>query len=67
MTAWHVDDRDPNREQETLGVPVIPWNETKEFPAFWSPKSGYKVPWSTSDPAVAAKILRECSIPPCST
>lgn len=42
---------------ETLGVPVIPYNETRDFPAFFSPESGFKVPWSTSDPAIAAKIL----------
>ncbi|KZV77757.1 hypothetical protein PENSPDRAFT_645360, partial [Peniophora sp. CONT] len=41
---------------ETLGVPVISWG-TDEFPAFYSRKSGFKSPWSMSDPAQAAKLL----------
>jgi pseudouridylate synthase / pseudouridine kinase len=31
------------REQETLGVPVVTYGETQDFPAFYSPSSGYKV------------------------
>ncbi|VDB99643.1 unnamed protein product [Peniophora sp. CBMAI 1063] len=41
---------------ETLGVPVISWG-TDEFPAFYSRKSGFKSPWSMSDPAQAARLL----------
>ncbi|KAK7064265.1 Indigoidine synthase A-like protein [Favolaschia claudopus] len=42
---------------ETLGVPVISYSATKDFPAFFSPKSGLQVPWNTNDPLTAAKIL----------
>ena len=44
--------------QETLGVPVVAYNKTKDFPAFFSPTSGYRVPWNAADPIAAAKILR---------
>ena len=30
-------------EQETLGVPVVTYGETPDFPAFYSPTSGFKV------------------------
>jgi len=30
-------------EQETLGVPVVTYGETQDFPAFYSPTSGFKV------------------------
>jgi len=30
-------------EQETLGVPVVTYGETHDFPAFYSPRSGFKV------------------------
>lgn len=30
-------------EQETLGVPVVTYGETQDFPAFYSPSSGFKV------------------------
>ncbi|KAJ7786260.1 indigoidine synthase A-like protein [Mycena metata] len=42
---------------ETLGVPVIPYSNTKEFPAFFSPRSGYETPWNVNDPVTAAKML----------
>ncbi|KAJ7038250.1 indigoidine synthase A-like protein [Mycena alexandri] len=42
---------------ETLGVPVIPYSNIKEFPAFFSPRSGYETPWNVNDPATAAKML----------
>lgn len=29
--------------QETLGVPVVSYSDTDEFPAFYSRKSGFKV------------------------
>jgi pseudouridine-5'-phosphate glycosidase len=29
--------------QETLGVPVVTYGETHDFPAFYTPSSGYKV------------------------
>lgn len=31
------------RDQETLGVPVVTYGETQDFPAFYSPSSGFKV------------------------
>jgi pseudouridine-5'-phosphate glycosidase/pseudouridine kinase len=30
-------------EQETFGVPVVTYGETQDFPAFYSPCSGFKV------------------------
>ena len=32
-----------NVKQETLGVPVVTYGETQDFPAFYSPSSGFKV------------------------
>jgi pseudouridine-5'-phosphate glycosidase len=29
--------------QETLGVPVVTYGENQDFPAFYSPSSGFKV------------------------
>ncbi|KAJ6575060.1 Indigoidine synthase A like protein-domain-containing protein [Mycena capillaripes] len=42
---------------ETLGVPVIPYALSKDFPAFFSPRSGFQTPWNVNDPATAAKML----------
>ncbi|KAF9535420.1 indigoidine synthase A-like protein [Crepidotus variabilis] len=42
---------------ETLGVPVISYSKTKEFPAFFSRHSGHNVPWNMDDPLTAAKLL----------
>ncbi|CAL1695665.1 unnamed protein product [Somion occarium] len=42
---------------ETLGVPVVSYGETNDFPAFYTRKSGFKSPWQVSDPASAARIL----------
>ncbi|KAJ7244751.1 indigoidine synthase A-like protein [Mycena haematopus] len=42
---------------ETLGVPVISYSRTKDFPAFFSPRSGFQTPWNTDDPATAARML----------
>ncbi|KAF8641012.1 hypothetical protein AX17_000657 [Amanita inopinata Kibby_2008] len=42
---------------ETLGVPVISYSKSREFPAFFSRHSGFDAPWSVSDPVSAAKIL----------
>ncbi|KAJ4486069.1 indigoidine synthase A-like protein [Lentinula aciculospora] len=42
---------------ETLGVPVISYGPSKEFPAFFTPRSGFQVPWNTESPSVAANIL----------
>ncbi|KAJ6509487.1 indigoidine synthase A-like protein, partial [Mycena vitilis] len=42
---------------ETLGVPVIPYSNTRDFPAFFSPRSGFQSPWNVNDPAVAARML----------
>ncbi|KAJ3790942.1 indigoidine synthase A-like protein [Lentinula aff. detonsa] len=42
---------------ETLGVPVVSYGPTKEFPAFFTPKSGFEVPWNTESPSIAANIL----------
>ncbi|KAJ3857815.1 indigoidine synthase A-like protein [Lentinula lateritia] len=42
---------------ETLGVPVISYGPSKEFPAFFAPRSGFQVPWNTHSPNTAANIL----------
>ncbi|KAG7099099.1 hypothetical protein E1B28_000973 [Marasmius oreades] len=42
---------------ETLGVPVVSYGQTTDFPAFFSPKSGYKVSWNVDNPFSAAEIL----------
>ncbi|KAF7339506.1 Indigoidine synthase A-like protein [Mycena sanguinolenta] len=42
---------------ETLGVPVISYSRTKDFPAFFSPRSGFQTPWNTDDPVTAARML----------
>ncbi|GJE87677.1 indigoidine synthase A-like protein [Phanerochaete sordida] len=43
---------------ETLGVPVVSYGETDDFPAFYTRKSGFKSPWRVDDPKSAARILR---------
>ncbi|KAJ7783733.1 indigoidine synthase A-like protein [Mycena maculata] len=43
--------------QETLGVPVVPYSKTKDFPAFFSPRSGFQTPWNVNDPTTAARML----------
>ncbi|KAI0669815.1 indigoidine synthase A-like protein [Trametes maxima] len=42
---------------ETLGVPVISYGPTDDFPAFYSRRSGFKSPWRVDDPSSAARIL----------
>ncbi|PCH33700.1 indigoidine synthase A-like protein [Wolfiporia cocos MD-104 SS10] len=42
---------------ETLGVPVVSYAQTDDFPAFYSRKSGIKSPWRVDDPVTAAHIL----------
>uniref|UniRef100_A0A8H8CQV5 Carbohydrate kinase PfkB domain-containing protein n=1 Tax=Psilocybe cubensis TaxID=181762 RepID=A0A8H8CQV5_PSICU len=42
---------------ETLGVPVITYNQSKEFPAFFSRHSGQNVPWNMDNPSVVAEML----------
>ncbi|GLB36103.1 putative indigoidine synthase A-like protein [Lyophyllum shimeji] len=42
---------------ETLGVPVITYGTTREFPAFFSRRSGFNAPWNINDPVTAARIL----------
>ncbi|KAF9270114.1 hypothetical protein L218DRAFT_976075 [Marasmius fiardii PR-910] len=42
---------------ETLGVPVVSYGQTTDFPAFFSPKSGYKVSWNVDNPFSAAEVL----------
>ncbi|PIL31886.1 hypothetical protein GSI_06590 [Ganoderma sinense ZZ0214-1] len=42
---------------ETLGVPVISYGPTDDFPAFYTRKSGFKSPWRVDDPESAARIL----------
>ncbi|KAJ7596984.1 indigoidine synthase A-like protein [Mycena floridula] len=42
---------------ETLGVPVLSYGPSREFPAFFSRRSGIEVPWNAEDALTAAKIL----------
>ncbi|KAF7320370.1 Indigoidine synthase A-like protein [Mycena kentingensis (nom. inval.)] len=42
---------------ETLGVPVVPYGPTKDFPAFFSPRSGFYTPWNVDNPRTAAEML----------
>lgn len=42
---------------ETLGVNVTTIGETNDFPAFYSPVSGFKSPYSVSSPESAAQLL----------
>ncbi|KAJ3551335.1 hypothetical protein NM688_g4764 [Phlebia brevispora] len=42
---------------ETLGVPVVSYAPTYDFPAFYSRRSGFMSPWRVDDPVSAANIL----------
>ncbi|KIJ21800.1 hypothetical protein PAXINDRAFT_105303 [Paxillus involutus ATCC 200175] len=42
---------------ETLGVPVVSYAESNDFPAFFTRRSGFKSPWNVDDPQTAARIL----------
>ncbi|KAG1749941.1 indigoidine synthase A-like protein [Suillus paluster] len=44
---------------ETLGVPVVSYAETHDFPAFYCGRSGleFQSPWRVNDPRTAAQIL----------
>ncbi|KAL0951261.1 hypothetical protein HGRIS_007975 [Hohenbuehelia grisea] len=42
---------------ETLGVPVLAYGETTDFPAFFSRKSGFQAPYNVNTPRAAAEIL----------
>ncbi|KAJ2453661.1 hypothetical protein EV183_002065 [Coemansia sp. RSA 2336] len=42
---------------ETLGVPVVAYGSSNDFPAFFTPKSGLKAPWSLSQPDQVAKLI----------
>ncbi|KAG6814072.1 hypothetical protein H0H92_003119 [Tricholoma furcatifolium] len=43
---------------ETLGVPVLTYGASREFPAFFSRHSGVYAPWNVNDPVKAAEVLR---------
>ncbi|KDQ16278.1 hypothetical protein BOTBODRAFT_30983 [Botryobasidium botryosum FD-172 SS1] len=42
---------------ETQGAAVVSYGKTDDFPAFYSPKSGFKSPWRVNSPHEAAYIL----------
>ncbi|SJL05436.1 uncharacterized protein ARMOST_08803 [Armillaria ostoyae] len=42
---------------ETLGVPVVTYGKSREFPAFFTRSSGFQVPWNVDNPLAAAKLL----------
>ncbi|KAF7793341.1 hypothetical protein EIP86_004453 [Pleurotus ostreatoroseus] len=43
--------------KETLGIPVVSYAPTYDFPAFYSRRSGFMSPWRVDDPVSAAGIL----------
>ncbi|KAG9015992.1 hypothetical protein FRB90_003912 [Tulasnella sp. 427] len=42
---------------ETQGVTVATYGEQDDFPAFFTPSSGFKSPWRVNNPTDAAKII----------
>ncbi|KAI5121288.1 hypothetical protein M0805_002331 [Coniferiporia weirii] len=42
---------------ETLGVPVVTYGETYNFPAFFCGQSDFKTSWKVNDPRTAAEML----------
>ncbi|EIW69105.1 hypothetical protein TREMEDRAFT_68967 [Tremella mesenterica DSM 1558] len=42
---------------ETQGVCVASYGDKHDFPAFYSPTSGYKSPWQVRDPTFAASLI----------
>jgi pseudouridylate synthase / pseudouridine kinase len=42
---------------ETLGVPVISYSKSQEFPAFFTRRSGINVPWNMDNPVEVARTL----------
>ncbi|KAG6336097.1 hypothetical protein ID866_2994 [Astraeus odoratus] len=42
---------------ETLGVPVLTYASTTDFPAFYTRRSGHQAPWNVNDATDAAGIL----------
>ncbi|PLW17298.1 hypothetical protein PCANC_09659 [Puccinia coronata f. sp. avenae] len=42
---------------ETLGVPVISFSKTKEFPAFYSPNSGHQAPFNSTSTLECAQMI----------
>ena len=45
--------------QETEGVCVAAYGEEKEFPAFFTERSGFKAPYNVSTPRQAAQMIRK--------
>jgi len=42
---------------ETHGVMVVTYGPSKEFPAFFTPKSGYQAPFNVETPLQCAKLI----------
>ncbi|EGO28980.1 hypothetical protein SERLADRAFT_444897 [Serpula lacrymans var. lacrymans S7.9] len=42
---------------ETLGVPVLTYGQTNDFPGFYTARSGFKTPWRVNDAGTAATVL----------
>lgn len=42
---------------ETQGVCVATYGDSKEFPCFWTRKSGFDVPWNVRNPTEAATMI----------
>lgn len=43
--------------QETEGVAVATYGTSQEFPAFFTPHSGFKVPYNVTNPTQAAHFI----------
>ncbi|KAJ1823132.1 hypothetical protein LPJ56_003025, partial [Coemansia sp. RSA 2599] len=43
---------------ETQGVPVVVFGKDREFPAFFSPRSGLMAPWSLETPEEVAGLIK---------
>lgn len=46
--------------QETEGVAVATYGTSQEFPAFFTPHSGFKAPYNVTNPTQAAHFIGMC-------
>ena len=45
--------------QETEGVCVASYSDSKDFPAFFTRQSGFKAPYNVNTPEQAARLIGE--------
>lgn len=48
-----------NLLQETQGVCVVTYGENKNFPSFYTPRSGVEAPYNVETPAEAAMLIEK--------